>query len=63
MECSPLKRNPAAKIFSHLTDEERIDQACELLALGVLRLAEKERLLKVKKPETSNELKNEFHHV
>ena len=30
--------------FSHLTEEERIDQACELLALGVLRLAEKRGL-------------------
>jgi len=26
--------------FFYLSDEERIDQACELLALGVLRLAD-----------------------
>jgi hypothetical protein len=29
-----------------LSDEERIDQACELLAIGVLRLAEKRGLTK-----------------
>ena len=30
--------------FSHLTEEERIDRACEILAHGVLRLAEKRGL-------------------
>jgi len=40
------KKTPAIRIFSHLSDEERIDQACELLARGVLRLAEKRGLTK-----------------
>lgn len=40
------KKTPAIRIFSHLSDEERIDQACELLAIGVLRLAEKRGLTK-----------------
>ena len=40
------KRRRRFAPFSHLTDEERIDQACELLALGVLRLAEKRGLTK-----------------
>ncbi len=39
-------KTPAARAFSHLTEEERIDRACELLAIGVLRLAEKRGLLK-----------------
>ena len=39
-------RSPVYRIFAHLSDEERIDQACELLAEGVLRLAEKRGLLK-----------------
>ena len=44
---APLtKKTPAIRIFSHLSDEERIDQACELLARGVLRLAEKRGLTK-----------------
>ncbi len=42
----PTNKTPAIRIFSHLTDEERIDQACELLARGVLRLAEKRGLTK-----------------
>ncbi len=33
------KRTPVSSIFSHLSEEERIDKACELLAIGVLRLA------------------------
>ena len=40
------KKTAAIRIFSHLSDEERIDQACELLARGVLRLAEKRGLTK-----------------
>lgn len=40
----PTKKRRRPDPFSHLTDEERIDQACELLALGVLRLAEKRGL-------------------
>ena len=40
------KRRRRFDPFSHLADEERIDQACELLALGVLRLAEKRGLTK-----------------
>ena len=39
-------RSPVYRIFAHLSDEERIDQACELLARGVLRLAEKRGLTK-----------------
>jgi len=35
------QRRPASLIFSHLSEEERIDKACELLAIGVLRLAAK----------------------
>jgi len=38
------KRRRRIDPFSHLTDEERIDRACEPLALGVLRLAEKRGL-------------------
>ncbi len=45
------KRAPASVGFSHLTDEERIDKACEILAMGVLRLAEKRNLLNQKKKE------------
>ncbi len=40
------RRTPAARAFSHLTEEERMDRACELLAIGVFRLAEKRGLLK-----------------
>jgi len=43
------KKTSAARIFSHLTDEERLDMACELLAIGVLRLAEKRGLLQKRK--------------
>ena len=39
-------KTPAARAFSHLTEEERMNRACELLAMGVLRLAEKRGLLK-----------------
>ena len=39
-------KTPAARAFSHLTEDERMDHACELLAIGVLRLAEKRGLLK-----------------
>ena len=55
-------RSPVYRIFAHLSDEERIDQACELLAEGVLRLAEKRGLLKDQKtpvpkgPEKSQEI-------
>ncbi len=40
------KKTPVIRVFSHLSDKERIDQACELLARGVLRLAEKRGLTK-----------------
>lgn len=40
------EQSPARHIFAHLTDDERIDHACELLALGVLRLAQKRGLLR-----------------
>lgn len=43
------RRSPASRIFDHLTEEERIDKACELLAIGVMRLAEKRGLLKGQK--------------
>jgi len=55
-------KSPVYRIFAHLSDEERIDQACELLAEGVLRLAEKRGLLKdpqtqvPKSPEKSPEI-------
>ena len=39
-------RSPVYRVYAHLSDEERLDQACELLAEGVLRLAEKRGLLK-----------------
>ena len=42
-------RSPVYRVYAHLTDEERLDQACELLAEGVLRLAEKRGLLKDQK--------------
>ena len=42
----PTKRRRRPDPFGHLTDEERMDRACELLALGVLRLAEKRGLTK-----------------
>lgn len=41
-------RSPVYRVYAHLTDDERIDLACELLAKGVLRLAEKRGLLKCK---------------
>lgn len=40
-----LRRSPASRTFDHLSEDERIDQACEILAMGVLRLAEKRGLL------------------
>jgi len=39
-------KSPAYRVLAHLSDEERLDQAAELLAIGVLRLAEKRGLLK-----------------
>ena len=39
-------RSPVYRVYAHLTDDERIDMACELLAKGVLQLAEKRGLLK-----------------
>jgi hypothetical protein len=39
-------RSPVYRVYAHLSDEERLDQACELLARGVLRLAEKRGLTK-----------------
>lgn len=40
----PTKKRRRPDPFGHLTGEERMDRACELLALGVLRLAEKRGL-------------------
>ena len=42
-------RSPVYRVLAHLSDEERLDQACALLAEGVLRLAEKRGLLKGQK--------------
>ena len=42
-------KSPVYRVYAHLSDEERIEQACELLAEGVLRLAEKRGLLKSEK--------------
>ena len=42
-------RSPVYRVYAHLSDEERLNQACELLAEGVLRLAEKRGLLKDQK--------------
>lgn len=50
---NPPRRSPASRIFDHLSEEERIDKACEILALGVLRLAEKRGLLKGQKSTSS----------
>ena len=47
----PKKRTPVSAVFSHLSEEERIDKGCELLAIGVMRLAEKRGLLAQKKTE------------
>jgi len=52
------KKTLASRVFAHLTADERIDQACEILALGVMRLAEKRGLLKVRKSEETSETKN-----
>jgi len=46
-------RSPVYRVYAHLSDEERLDQACELLAEGVLRLAEKRGLLKDQKASVS----------
>ena len=46
-------RSPVYRVYAHLSDEERLDQACELLAEGVLRLAEKRGLLKDQKAPAS----------
>lgn len=35
----------SSKLFAHLSPEERLDKACELLAVGVLRLARQRGLL------------------
>jgi hypothetical protein len=53
MMSNPPRRSPASRVFDHLSEEERIDQACEILALGVLRLAEKRGLLKGQKSPSS----------
>ncbi len=42
-------KSPVYRVYAHLSDAERLDQACELLAIGVLRLAEKRGLLKDRK--------------
>ena len=42
-------RSPVYRVYAHLSNEERLDQAVELLAIGVLRLAEKRGLLKDRK--------------
>ena len=38
------KKKKRPDTFGHLTNEERMEHACEILALGVLRLAEKRGL-------------------
>jgi len=53
MQRNLSRRTPASRIFDHLTEEERIDRACELLAIGVMRLAEKRGLLKGQKAPSS----------
>ena len=49
MPHSSSRRSPASRIFDHLSEEERIDKACEILARGVFLLAEKRGLLKKQK--------------
>ena len=51
------KTSTSYRIFSHLTPEERIDQACELLAVGVMRLAEKEGLTQLPKIQAADGMK------
>ena len=46
---NPSCRSPASRIFDHLSEDERIDKACEILAHGVFLLAEKRGLLKKQK--------------
>ncbi len=45
------KRISVSVIFSHLSEEDRIDQACEILAMGVLRFAAKQGMFNEKKNE------------
>jgi hypothetical protein len=52
------KKTSATKVFAHLTADERIDQACEILALGVLRLARKRGFLGTKNNGETNGIKN-----
>ena len=35
----------SSKLFAHLSPDERLDKACEILAMGVLRLARQRGLL------------------
>ena len=51
-------RSPVYRVYAHLSDDERLDQACELLAEGVLRLAEKRGLLKDQKAPVSQNPEN-----
>lgn len=51
-------RSPVYRVYANLSDEERLDQACELLAEGVLRLAEKRGLLKDSKAPAHQSPKN-----
>mgnify|MGYP001441090192 FL=1 len=56
-------KSPAYRVLAHLSNEERLDQACALLAEGVLRLAEKRGLLKGQKasaPQASETAKETF---
>ncbi|MFA5167321.1 MAG: hypothetical protein WC530_02180 [Candidatus Omnitrophota bacterium] len=56
-------KSPVYRVYAHLSDEERLDQACALLAEGVLRLAEKRGLLKGQKapaPQASETAKETF---
>jgi len=53
------KKKPVSFIFSHLSEEERIDKACEFLAIGVLRFAEREGLISVEKREVFPKDQNE----
>ena len=57
MPRSSSRRSPVSNLFAHLSEEERIDQACGLLAIGVLRLAEQRKLLEKHKNNKLTELK------
>jgi len=48
-------------VFSHLSEEERIDEACELLAIGVLRLAQKRGLLESQTSKAETQEKEALH--